>query len=187
MNIAGICEFVLGNTFPFAVFVIYGSHWCNVAYTFDPAHNVLGAYGSAPANAVSTSYNAGQAMYNITMMLISFVFFLGSLRTNAPFAIAIFFLIFLFAFFAAADWKVAYSAGSPADLERAAYYLQIAGGFGFITAIMGWYLAIITACASTGLPCPLPIFDLSTKIANHSKAENLEHAGSVHVPGTHNA
>lgn len=121
------------------------------------------------------------------MMLISFIFFLGSLRTNAPFAIAIFFLIFLFAFFAAADWKVAYSAGSPADLARAAYYLQIAGGFGFITAIMGWYLAIITACASTGLPCPLPIFDLSTKIANHSKAENLEHAGSVHIPGGNNA
>jgi hypothetical protein len=72
-------------------------------------------------------------------------------------------------------------------LAKAAYYLQIAGGFGFITAIMGWYLAIITACASTGLPCPLPIFDLSTKIANHSKAEKLEHAGSVRVPGANNA
>jgi len=187
MNIAGICEFILGNTFPFAVFVIYGSHWCNVAYTFDPAHNLISAYGKAPDNAVSMAYNSGQAMYNIVMMLISFVFFLGSLRTNAPFAIAIFFLIFLFAFFAASDWKVAYSGGDPVALARAAYYLQIAGGFGFITAIMGWYLAIITACASTGLPCPLPIFDLSTKIANHSKAEKLEHAGSVRVPGANNA
>lgn len=112
MNIAGICEFILGNTFPFAVFVIYGSHWCNVAYTMDPAHNLLSAYGTAPTNALSTAYNSGQAFYNIVMMLISFVFFLGSLRTNVPFAVAIFFLIFLFAFFAAADWKVAYSGGN---------------------------------------------------------------------------
>jgi uncharacterized protein len=64
-------------------------------------------------------------------------------------------------------------------------FLQIAGGFGFITAIMGWYLAIITVCASTGIPCPLPIFDLSSKIAPHSKAEKLEHAGAVHIPAEH--
>jgi len=185
MNIAGICEFILGNTYPFAVFVIYGSHWCNVAYTMDPAHNLLSAYGTGAAAAVSRSYNAGQALYDLTMTLISFVFFLGSLRTNAPFAMAIFCLIFLFAFFAAAEWKVGYSDGNAADLERAAYFLQIAGGFGFVTAICGWYLAIIAACASTGLYCPLPIFDLSTKVLPHTKAQKLEHAGSVQQPASH--
>lgn len=30
MTIAGICEFILGNTFPFAVFVIYGTHWASL-------------------------------------------------------------------------------------------------------------------------------------------------------------
>ena len=41
------------------------------------------------------------------------------------------------------------------------------------------YLAIITACASTGVPCPLPIFDLSQKLFAHNKAQGGEHAGSV--------
>lgn len=31
MNIAGICEFILGNTFPFAVFIIFGTHWGSLA------------------------------------------------------------------------------------------------------------------------------------------------------------
>jgi len=30
--------------------------------------------------------------------------------------------------------------------------------------LCGWYLAIVTVCASVGLPCPLPVFDLSTKV-----------------------
>ena len=27
MTLAGLCEFILGNTLPFTVFVIYGTHW----------------------------------------------------------------------------------------------------------------------------------------------------------------
>ena len=41
------------------------------------------------------------------------------------------------------------------------------------------YLAIITVCASTGVPCPLPIFDLSQKVFVNSKAQADEHAGHV--------
>ena len=41
------------------------------------------------------------------------------------------------------------------------------------------YLAIITVCASTGVPCPLPIFDLSQKVFAHNKAQAGEHAGAV--------
>ena len=26
------------------------------------------------------------------------------------------------------------------------------------------YLAVVTVCASTGMPCPLPIFDLGTRV-----------------------
>lgn len=48
-------------------------------------------------------YNSGNAMYNLTMCLISFIFFLGSLRTNAPFSLAIFCLIPLFALLAAGE------------------------------------------------------------------------------------
>lgn len=39
MVIAGLAEFILGNTYPFAVFIIYGAHWGSLAYTQDPIHN----------------------------------------------------------------------------------------------------------------------------------------------------
>ena len=30
-----------------------------------------------------------------------------------------------------------------------------------VLALCGWYLAIVTVCASTDVPCPLPTIDLS--------------------------
>ncbi|KAK4982851.1 hypothetical protein LTR66_009061 [Elasticomyces elasticus] len=175
MNLAGICEFILGNTFPMAVFIIYGSHWCQAAFSTDPAHNLVGVYGKE--GALSMTYNSGAAFYNVSMCLVSFCFFLGSLRTNIPFAIAIFGLIPLFGLIAAANFHIGFHP-TAAGVAHAGYLIQVAGGFGFVTALMGWYLAIITACASTGVPCPLPIFDLSTKIAPESKAAADERAGA---------
>lgn len=59
--------------------------------------------------------------------------------------------------------------------------------FVYVLGTCGWlmivirnrYLAIITVCASTGVPCPLPIFDLSQKVFAHNKAAKGEHAGVV--------
>lgn len=69
----------------------------------------------------------------------------------------------LFSFIAAADFSVA-SAATEADAAHIAKLLNIAGGFGFLGLISGWYLAIITACESVGIPCPLPVLDLSSKV-----------------------
>jgi len=176
MVIAGICEFILGNTFPFVVFIVYGCHWVNQAYTGDPSHALVSAYGAE--GALSKPWNSAQGHYCVVMTLVTFIFFLGSLRTNIPFVIVFFTLLFLFGFFAAANYQVGYNP-TPEGLAYAAKLLKIAGGFGLVTSIMGWYLAIITVCASTGVPCPLPIFDLSQKVFPHSKAIAGEHAGNV--------
>lgn len=104
MNLAGIFEFILGNSFPSAVFIVYGSHWCQLAFSTDPAHNLVSVYeADGGLGALSKPYNSGTAFYNLTMMLVSFVFFIGSLRTNAPFCLAIFGLVPLFALLAAAE------------------------------------------------------------------------------------
>ena len=42
--------------------------------------------------------------------------------------------------------------------------LKIGGGFGMLGVICGWYLALLTVCEAVGLPCPLPVFDLSGKV-----------------------
>jgi len=34
----------------------------------------------------------------------------------------------------------------------------------------GWYLILITVCDAVALPCPLPVFDLSSKVfPNHEQ------------------
>ncbi|KAE9363559.1 GPR1/FUN34/YaaH-class plasma membrane protein-like protein [Stipitochalara longipes BDJ] len=180
MNVAGIAEFILGNSFPMAVFMIFGCHWVNIGYLNDPVHGIVSSYaaGGEPG-ALAQLYNAGQGNYNVVMTLVTFIFLLGSLRINIPFVIVFFTLIFVFSFFAAGFYQLRYDP-SAAGLAHAVYYFKIAGGFGFVTMIMGWYLAIITVCASTGVPCPLPVFDLSQKVfAHNTNAQKGEHAGTV--------
>jgi hypothetical protein len=135
MNMAGIGEFILGNTFPFAVFVIYGCYFVSLGYTGDPSHMLLKAYGND--GAVSKSWNAGQANFSLVMAMVSFVFLLGALRTNIPNVILFFTLIILFGFLAAADYQIG-ADPSPDGLNLAAGLMKIGGGFGFVTAIMMW-------------------------------------------------
>jgi len=179
LNIAGLAEFILGNTFPMVAFIIYGCHWLVLAYISDPLHGIVNSYGGDGAGALAQEYLAGQGNYYVVMALVSFIFMCGSLRTNVPFVIMFTCLVFLFSFIAAANYQLGYNP-SAAGFEHAVHYLKIAGGFGFGTMILGWYLAIITVCASTGVPCPLPIFDLSQKVlAHNTAAQKAEHAGMV--------
>ena len=140
MNIAAIAEFILGNSFPFAVFMIFGCHWTYLGYLEDPVHTIGSSYavGNVPG-ALSQAYNAGQGNYNVVMALVCFIFLIGSLRVNVPFVIVFSTLIFVFSFFAAGYWQLGYNP-TAAGVTHALYYFKIAGGFGFVTIIMGWYL-----------------------------------------------
>jgi len=137
MIIAGIAEFILGNTFPFVVFVIYGSHWVYLGYIADPLHGIEASYtaGALPGS-LAQGFNAGQGNYNVVMALVTFIFLCGSLRTNVPFVLVFFCLVFLFSFIAAGYYHLGHN--GAAGLEHAFYYFKIAGGFGFITMVMGW-------------------------------------------------
>lgn len=55
MIVGGFLEFLLGNTFPFVVFMSFGAFWLSFAATLQPQYNAYGAY--APAG--STSPAAG--------------------------------------------------------------------------------------------------------------------------------
>ncbi|TVY80807.1 Protein alcS [Lachnellula suecica] len=179
MNVASIAEFILGNTFPFAVFMTFGCHWINLGYIADPLHGIVASYtADGVPGALSQGHNAGQGNYNVVMAIVCFIFTIGSLRTNVPLVVLFFTLIFLFSFVAAADYQLGFNP-SAAGVEHATYYFKIAGGFGFVTMLMGWYLAILATCASTGVPCPLPDFNLSQKVfPDGTNAQMTEHAGA---------
>jgi len=122
-------------------------------------------------------------------MCICVVFFIGSLRTNVPFALTLFCLIPLFALFATAQWHIA-SHPTLAGVEHALYLFKIAAGFGFVSVLCGWYLALLQVCASVGIPLPLPIGDLSTKLFVNTKAARAEAAaagGGSGVAKSHDA
>lgn len=138
MVLAGLGEFVLGNTFPMSVFMVYGVHWVYQGYLNDPVHAITASYavGDVPG-ALSQAYNAGQGHYNVVLALITFCFLCGSLRTNVPFVIIFFTLIILFGFFAAGYYQLGYDP-TAAGVEHAFKYFKIAGGFGFVTLVMGW-------------------------------------------------
>jgi len=157
---------------------VVGVHWVAQAYTNDPTHPLDAAYGTGAEAALSVAYTSGQGLYNVVMLLVSVIFTIGSLRTNVPFVITFVALDFLFGFFAAANFQLGHNP-TAAGIAYADKLFLIAGGFGMVACIMGWYLAIITVCASTGVPCPLPVFDLSTKLFRDSGAKTNEHAGAV--------
>lgn len=84
----------------------------------------------------------------------------------------------LFGLFAAAEFATG-TATTAADGAHILFLIKVAGGFGLVTVIAGWYLAIQLACASTGVPCPLPAMDLSTSLFARSKAAAIERGGDV--------
>jgi succinate-acetate transporter protein len=175
MNIAGIAEFILGNTFPFVAFVVYGTHWLVLAYTSDPSHGIIASYAVDPLpGTLSQEFNAGQGNYNLVMAIVSFVFLCGSIRTNVPFVILFIGLVLLFSFVSAAYYQLGYQ--GLQGLAHATHYFRIAGGFGFVSMTSGWYLTLLQVFAATGIPVPLPIFDLSHLVfPNGTREQKVEH------------
>ncbi|KAK5677124.1 hypothetical protein LTS10_010313 [Elasticomyces elasticus] len=88
------------------------------------------------------------------MTLCSFVLWLGTLKTNLTLALAVFCLIPLFALLCAGDLHIGYDP-TPQGLDHAAYLFEVGAGFGFVTAICGWFMAIVAACEAGGIPRPI--------------------------------
>ncbi|KAF2862518.1 hypothetical protein K470DRAFT_212471 [Piedraia hortae CBS 480.64] len=158
MVIAGLAEFILGNTFPFALFVLFGAHWGAIAYQQDPITQNIAAFAKlgGPAGKI---YNSSQTFHYAIMALFCAMIAIASIRVNVVFIVFFFALTGMFASIAGAHH------GVPTEsAEWALHRLKIAGGFGVLAMVMGWYLLLVTMCETVGLPCPLPVFDLSGKV-----------------------
>lgn len=98
--------------------------------------------------------------YPLSLALLSFVYLIGSLRTNGVFA-----LIFVFATlgFSFATATLFYAAKGMVATSNT---MTVATGACFFGADMcGWYLLLAEIIAVMELPVPdLPVFDLSTVV-----------------------
>lgn len=180
---AGIGEFLLGNTFPFLVFMGYGAHFLTFATTFIPFFNAVSAYtdgtpylGQAGENQMlsaqfAASYgerhsifatqiftNVHSGFYPLSLCILSFIFLLCSTRTNL-----FFFLIFVaatmgFGFASGSFWNVA-----NGNMALGQEFLVATGACFWAAAMLGWYLLLAIMIPVMELPIPsLPIVDLST-------------------------
>ncbi|CAN9212987.1 unnamed protein product [Alternaria alternata] len=165
--LAGIGEFLLGNTFPMMVFLGYGAHFFAYATTFVPAFNSIGYFNpdgsgtGSPSTSNQTSvFLASYAFYLIVMCILSFIFLLGSLRVNVVFV-----LIFMFA-------TIGFGLGAGAFFNlsngNAVVGTRLATGTGacfFAASVLGFYFLLALIIAIMELPVPdLPVCDLSMVI-----------------------
>ncbi|KAH9960037.1 Gpr1 family protein [Lactifluus volemus] len=123
--LAGMWEFATGNTFGATAFASYGAFWLSFATLLIPDSGVGAAYADAPGqegNAIG--------IYLLSWMIITFLFFLGSLRKSVGLAALFFFLTLTF---------MVLAVGNLLDKENV---VKGGGYLGIITALIAYYCGL---------------------------------------------
>ncbi|WPH03043.1 GPR1/FUN34/YaaH-class plasma membrane protein [Acrodontium crateriforme] len=151
--IAGILEFILGNTFPF------GKNT-----TLPPFLSIIRSL-TYPISRVH-----GLRLAFLDICVLSFVFLLCSIRTNVIFVLVFALATTGFGCGAGAFWHL--GGGNTALGNK---LLVAAGACFFGAAMLGWYLFLAIMLASMDLPSP-PVFDLSNVIKGVSQRQAIKEA-----------
>ncbi|KAJ7127651.1 GPR1/FUN34/yaaH family-domain-containing protein, partial [Mycena epipterygia] len=154
MTIAGVLEWVLGNTFSFVVFSTFGGYWLSVGVIFDPSKQLASAFPDGGTS--SPEFNHGLQFYFTFWAVLCIVYFVAALRTNVVFVSVFATLVFTFSFLAAAYRQAAFG-----NTAMSLTFLKTAGAFGFVNIVCGWYLAVGLIFAAGEMPFTLPVGDLS--------------------------
>lgn len=175
MVVGGFLEFILGNTFPFVVFISFGAFWLTLAATLQPFYYAYGLYappGATPAEGLQTQgFNASFGFLMVFMGVLCVVYLICSLRTNVVFVVIFFTLVLGFSLLSAAYWHTASSiANNNASQLALAGRVQIAAGAClFVTSMAGWWIFFAIMLAALDFPFQLPVGDLSTMIRGASE------------------
>lgn len=180
MMVGGTLEFILGNTFPFVVFVSFGAFWLSFAATLQPFYYAYGLYAPAgstseAAGLTTVGFTASFAFFMLFMGVLCFIYLICSLRTNIVFVVIFFTLVLAFGLLAGTYWYNAKALGStPPDQSTLDYAkrLQIAAGAcTFVTSMAGWWIFFAIMLAALDFPFQIPVGDLSTMIKGASQRQ----------------
>jgi len=165
--IAGIFEFILGNTFPFVVFTSYAGYWFSIGGTLTPAFNAVAAYSADGTNhkegEISVGFNASFGFYILTWGFVTFIFLICSLRTNVANV-----CLFLFLDITYALLTGVYFALASKNYELATGLLRASGTVALLSCIAGWYILAALLLESLDFPVKPPMGDLSRFITSAS-------------------
>ncbi|CAD6453192.1 126057ba-d989-45a1-beb3-9f1c505d3a35 [Sclerotinia trifoliorum] len=177
MIVGGFLEFILGNTFPFVVFISFGAYWLTLASTLQPFYGAYALYAPAGGTAAdgleTVGFNASFAFFLIFMGVLSLIYLVCSLRTNVVFVIIFFTMVVAFGLLSATYLHTANGIGNrDAGQLALAGRLQIAAGATlFVTALAGWWIFFAIMLAALDFPFQIPVGDLSTLIKGASERQ----------------
>ncbi|KAH9986384.1 GPR1/FUN34/yaaH family-domain-containing protein [Russula vinacea] len=123
--LAGMWEFAAGNTFGATAFTSYGAFWLSFATLLIPSSGVSDAYKADPVqeqNAIG--------IYLLSWMVVTFLFFIGSLRKSIGLSALFFFLTTTFLVLAAGF------------LNQKVNIIKIGGYLGIVTALIAYYCGL---------------------------------------------
>jgi succinate-acetate transporter protein len=177
MIVGGFLEFILGNTFPFVVFISFGAFWLTFAATLQPFYYAYGLYAPTPtdpetAGLATVGFTASFAFFLVFMGVLCFIYLICSLRTNVVFVVIFFTLVIAFGLLAGAYWQQANAfgdGGNAGDLALAHRLQVAAGAFVFVTSMAGWWIFFAIMLAALDFPFQIPVGDLSTMIKGYSE------------------
>ncbi|KAF8502691.1 Gpr1 family protein [Russula emetica] len=127
--LAGMWEFVAGNTFGATAFTSYGAFWLSFATLFIPGSGIGSAYAAVAATAPDMEDNA-IGIFLMAWMVVTFLFFIGSLRKSVGLS-ALFFMLTTTFFILGVGF-----------LNQKVNIIKIGGFFGIATALIAYYCGL---------------------------------------------
>jgi hypothetical protein len=137
--LAGMWEFVKGNTFGAVAFASYGAFWLSFWYLIN----------HLPTGTVGNDASHGVATYLLAWGIFTTYMFVASLRTTG--AVAAVFLFLALTYFALAIGDYAISTG----------WTKVGGWLGLITAVLAWYASFAAVINFTFKKVVAPVFPLA--------------------------
>lgn len=157
LEIAGILEWVLGNTFVFILFTTLGGFIGSLGAAFDPqfmiqqtALNVPSGAPSGTLQTLTSSYDSGMGIYILGWAFLSGIYFVGCTRINFVFSFIFFNITLMLSCVGGSYYLFAES-----HLISGSRLLTAGGAFGFIACVFGYYLMtslVLQAVGMGGLP-----------------------------------
>lgn len=155
LYVAGILEFIIGNTFPALVFTSFGTFWLTLGGFLDPRNSVQTTLLTSQAGSAA-EYYVPFGYYLVFWAVYSYFLTFAAFRTNVVLVWILLFVALAFSTLGAAYLKFGEGAAATG-----ANLVTAAGACGFTACMGGFYILLHLCLAATDFPFNIPLFDLA--------------------------
>ncbi|KAI0298772.1 Gpr1 family protein [Multifurca ochricompacta] len=125
--LAGMWEFATGNTFGATAFSSYGAFWLSFATLLIPGSGIAAAYAASPN---PSKEGDAIAIFLTAWMIVTFLFFIATLRKSIGLSVLFFCLTVTFMLLAVGDF------------QKSTSIHKSGGAFGIVTAFVAYYCGL---------------------------------------------